>query len=39
MKLKGNVYKIVVRPALLYDAEITHGQQGEEKKHTLNYMR
>ena len=35
VKLKGNVYKTVVRPALLYGADITHGQQGEDKKHTL----
>ena len=39
MKLKGKVYKTVVRPALLYGAEIWATTRGQEARLEVNEMR
>ena len=39
MKLKGKVYKIVVRPALLYGAETWTTTRGQEVRLEVNEMR
>ena len=39
MKLKGTVYKIVVRPALLYSAETWATKRGQEARLEVNEMR
>ena len=39
MKLKGKVYKTVVRPALLYGAETWATTRGQEARLELNEMR
>ena len=39
MKLKGNVYKTVVRPALLYGAETWATSRGQEARLEVNEMR
>ena len=39
MKLKGKVYKTVVRPALLYGAETWATTRGQEARLEVNEMR
>ena len=39
MKLKGNVYRTVVRPALLYGAETWATTRGQEARLEVNEMR
>ena len=39
MKLKGKVYKTVVRPALLYGAETWAKTRGPEARLEVNVMR
>ena len=39
VKLKGKVYKTVVRPALLYGAEICATTKGQEARLEVNGMR
>ena len=39
MKLKGKVYKTVVRPALLYGAETWATMRGQETRLEVNEMR
>ena len=39
MKLKGKVYKTVVRPALLYGAEIWATTRGQEARLEVNEVR
>ena len=39
MKLKGTVYKTVVRPALLYGAETLATTRGQEARLEVNEMR
>ena len=39
MKLKGKVYKTVVRPALLYGAETWATTRGQEARQEVNQMR
>ena len=39
MNLKGKVYKTVVRPALLYDAETLATTRGQEERPEVNEMR
>ena len=39
MKQKGNVYKTVVRPALLYGAETWATTRGQEARLEVNEMR
>ena len=39
MKLKGKVYKTVVRPALLYGAETWATTRGREARLEVNEMR
>ena len=39
MKLKGKVYKTVVRPALLYGAETWATTRGQEARLEVNDMR
>ena len=39
MKLKGNVYEPVVRPALLYGAETRATTRGQEARLEVNEMR
>ena len=39
MKLKGNVYKIVIRPALLYGADTWATTRGQEALIEINEMR
>ena len=39
MKLNGKVYKTVVRPALLYGAEIWATTRGQEAQLEVNEMR
>ena len=39
MKLKGNIYKIVVRPAMLYGAETWATTKGHEVRIDTNDMR
>ena len=39
VKLKGKVYKTVVRPALLYGAETWATTRGEESRLEVNYMK
>ena len=39
MKLKGKVYKTVVRPALLYGAENWATTRGQQARQEVNEMR
>ena len=39
VKLKGKVYKTVVRPALLYDAETRATTRGQEARLDVNEIR
>ena len=39
MKLKGKIYKTVVRPALLYGAETWATTRGQEARLEVNEMR
>ena len=39
VKLKGRVYKIVIRPALLYGAETWASTRGQETRLDVNEMR
>ena len=39
MKLKGNFYKTVVRPAMLYGAETRPTTRGQEARLEVNEMR